>query len=131
MKNILLASLMLLSLSWPTQSLPAATSTQMTRISQPLQLPQAIRQLTDNLSAQQSRAELELQLQTIEQQWQQLFSQHSSLALNKLYNSFQVQSQLLRQQSSEAMDAERLAHHKTRLSQLRQQIIYQLTMQQY
>lgn len=126
MKYTLLTVLMLFTLSWPGQSQPAATSQQTTRLSQPLALPQAIRQLTDNLSPQQSLAELELQLQQVEHQWQQLFRQQSSLALNKLYNSFQVQSQLLRQQAFQAMDAERLAQHKTRLSQLRQQIIYQL-----
>jgi hypothetical protein len=93
-------------------------------------LNQQLKQLTDLLTTTErngqhntlSAARLQDSLKQLEQQWQLLFQQQASGALNKVYNQFQVEIQLLQQQLSGGNTTNLTAHAKT-LEQLRLRLL--------
>ena len=97
-------------------------------------LNQQLKQLTDLLTTAErnghtnslSAAGLQHALQQLEQQWQLLFQQQDSSALNKIYNQFQVEIQLLQLQLSDRKTTNLTAHAKT-LEQLRLRLLVLLS----
>lgn len=97
-------------------------------------LNQQLKQLTNLLTTAErnghtnslSAAGLQRALQQLEQQWQLLFQQQGSGALNKIYNQFQVEIQLLQQQLSGGNTTNLTAHAKT-LEQLRLRLLVLLS----
>ena len=93
-------------------------------------LNQQLKQLTDLLTTAErnghsnklSAASLQNSLKQLEQQWQLLFQQQGSGALNKVYNQFQVETQLLQQQLSGGNTSNLTTYAKT-LEQLRLRLL--------
>jgi hypothetical protein len=93
-------------------------------------LNQQLKQLTDLLTTAErnghsnklSAASLQNSLKQLEQQWQLLFQQQGSGALNKVYNQFQVEIQLLQQQLSGGNTSNLTTYAKT-LEQLRLRLL--------
>lgn len=97
-------------------------------------LNQQLKQLTDLLTVaarngqtnKLNAARLKNSLQQLEQQWQLLFQQQDSSALNKIYNQFQVEIQLLQLQLSGTKTTNLTTHAKT-LEQLRLRLLVLLS----
>lgn len=97
-------------------------------------LNQQLKQLTDLLttadrngqSNKLSAASLQNSLKQLEQQWQLLFQQQGSSALNKIYNQFQVEIQLLQQQLNGQSATNFTTNAKT-LEQLRLRLLVLLS----
>ncbi len=70
----------------------------------------------------QNNLRLQTTLQQLEQQWQLLFSQRDSRALNKIYNQYQVEIQLLQQQPADA-SVRNLQQHAKALEHLRLRLL--------
>ncbi len=134
MKNkILLLLLLVLQSPLPgSASSTAADTAQSTTAPQHpvFGLNQQLKQLTDLLTTADrngqrnklSAASLQHSLKQLEQQWQLLFQQQGSSALNKIYNQFQVEIQLLQQQLSGAKTTNLTTHART-LEQLRLRLL--------
>lgn len=79
-----------------------------------------------NNSAQPAYSAAGLPLETIEALWQQLFAQQNSPALNKVYNQYQVQLQLLRHADPQKQAIRSEPQVARQLEQLRQQLVVML-----
>ena len=97
-------------------------------------LNQQLKQLTDLLTTADRNgqsnklraASLQNSLKQLEQQWQLLFQQQGSSALNKIYNQFQVEIQLLQQQLNGQSATNFTTNAKT-LEQLRLRLLVLLS----
>ncbi len=127
--------LLLLVLQSPLPGSASSTAADTAHSTQATQHPvfglnQQLKQLTDLLttaerngqSNQLRAASLQHSLQQLEQQWQLLFQQQGSGALNKIYNQFQVEVQLLQQPLSGRKTTNLTDHAKT-LEQLRLRLL--------